>query len=167
MACNSPHFVFWLGKKDLNFQKKFWQKLNEIVEKKFSLDEVHAVEKYTNLMENIITNGEFSDINQLKNNVFICTPKHKLTKIENIRGVNGTFFQVNINNLRDLKKFITKKCQTVSYYGLTKKELRDFLLKSNLFGIDRVVPVGRALEIDLIWDGYDVISSLSRIVDYK
>ena len=31
-ACNSPHFIFWLGKKDLQFQNKFWGKLNKIVE---------------------------------------------------------------------------------------------------------------------------------------
>jgi hypothetical protein len=35
-------------------------------------------------------------------------------------------------------------------------------LKVNAF--DRVVPIGRALEIELIWDGYDMIRSLTRQV---
>ena len=41
------------------------------------------------------------------------------------------------------------------------------MLKNNLFGVDRLVPIGSSLEIDLIWDGYDVIKSLSREVTFK
>ena len=61
-----------------------------------------------------------------------------------------------------MKKFITKKCQTLTYFGLDKKQVKSFLLKNNLLGIDRVVPIGNGLDINLIWDGYDVIESLSR-----
>ena len=35
-----------------------------------------------------------------------------------------------------------------------------------LRGIDRVVPVGRALDMDIVWDGYDLIGSLSRLITY-
>ena len=38
------------------------------------------------------------------------------------------------------------------------------MLNNNLLGIDRIVPMGSALNIDIMWDGYDVIRSLSRIV---
>ena len=37
-------------------------------------------------------------------------------------------------------------------------------MRNNLLGIDRVVPIGKALDISLIWDGYDVIDSLSRTI---
>ena len=87
--------------------------------------------------------------------------------IENIRGSNGIFFQKNIKQLSDIKKFITKKCQTITYYGIDKGEFRDVLTKNNLLGVDRIVPIGKALEIDLIWDGYDVIRSLSRVITHK
>jgi len=167
MACNSPHFVFWLGKKDLRFQNKFWSILSNIVDKKFTFDEVHAVDKYSNLMENIIKNQNFLDIKRIKNNVFVVTPNSKLKNIEEIRGVNGIFFQKNIKNILMLKFFISKKCQTISYYGVSKNEFKEFLSKNNLFGVDRIVPLGQALEIDLIWDGYDVIKSLSRVISFK
>ena len=60
--------------------------------------------------------------------------------------------------------YVTKKCQTVTYFGLNKKQIESFVLKNNLFGIDRVVPIGKALDINLVWDGYDVIDSLSRTI---
>ena len=167
MACNSPHFIFWLGKRDLKFQNNFWKKLNNIVEKKFSFDEVHAVDKYTNLLENIIKYSNFDKVKMFKNNLYIINPNDQMRKIENIRGVNGTFFEKNIKKIGWLKKFITKKCQTISYYGISKEQFRNFLVKNNLFGVDRIVPIGKALEIDPIWDGYDVINSLSRIIKFE
>lgn len=167
-ACNSPHFVFWLGKKDLKFQNHFWKKLSTIVESKFIFDEVQAVEKYTNLLSNLIRHKYFSKVRYLKdNNLFIISTKKKLDQIENIRGVNGTFFQKNINKLSDLKKYVSKKCQTITYYGIKKEKFRNLILKNNLFGIDRIVPIGKSLEIDLIWDGYDIVKSLSREVTFK
>ena len=48
-----------------------------------------------------------------------------------------------------------------------KPEAKSFLLKNNLSGIDRVVPLGKDLDISAIWDGYDVIESLSRIINLE
>ena len=166
-ACNSPHFIFWVGNNNKFIQNKFWQTLNEIVDKKFNFDDVHVVEKYTNLMQNIIKIKKFTEIKRLKNNVFVLSLNNKVLNIENIRGLNGIFFQKNIKQLSDIKKFITKKCQTITYYGIDKGEFRDVLTKNNLLGVDRIVPIGKALEIDLIWDGYDVIRSLSRVITHK
>ena len=167
LACNSPHFVFWVGKKNKKLQNNFWHQLSKIAEKRFFFDDVHVVDKYTNLMENIIIQKDFNNIKMFKNNLYIIDPNNKTNQIEDIRGVNGTFFQKNINQINDLKKFITKKCQTVSYFGFTKDQLKYFLLNNNLLGIDRVVPVGKALEIDIIWDGYEIVKSLSRVISLE
>ena len=167
LACNSPHFVFWLGKKNNDLQDRFWKTLNNIVEKKYSFDEMHILNKYTSLMSHFIKNDVFKKVDLLKNNVFVLTPNDNLNNIENMRGVNGTFFQKNIKKLSYLKKFITKKCQTISYYGTSKNQLKNFLSRNNILGVDRFVPIGSSLEINLKWDGYDVIKSLSRVVDYK
>ena len=167
LACNSPHFVFWVGKKNKKLQNNFWHQLSKIVEKRFFFDDVHVVDKYTNLMENIIIQKDFNNIKMFKNNLYVIDPNNKTNQIEDIRGVNGTFFQKNINQINDLKQFITKKCQTVSYFGFTKDQLKYFLLNNNLLGIDRVVPVGKALEIDIIWDGYEIVKSLSRVISLE
>jgi len=167
LACNSPHFIFWVGKKNKKVQDNFWKILNKIVEKKFIFDDVHVVDKYTNLLENIIFEENFKNIKMFKNNLYVVNPNKNTKKIENIRGINGTFFEKNISKLNDLKKFISKKCQTVSYFGFDKKEFKIFLIKNNLLGIDRVVPIGKALEIDIVWDGYDIAKSLSRTISLE
>ena len=163
-ACNSPHFVFWVGKKNTKLQNTFWKELNETVENNFIFDDIHIVDKYTNLMKNIIEHDNFNKINMYKNNLYVVDVHQKVNTIENIRGKNGTFFQKNINNLSKIKYSISKKCQTLTYFGFEKKELEVFLLNNNLSGIDRAVPIGNALNINPIWDGFNVLNELSRII---
>ena len=43
-----------------------------------------------------------------------------------------------------------------------KNDIENFLILNNVKGIDRVVPIGSALDMDVIWDGYNMINSLSR-----
>jgi|TARA_B110000027_G_scaffold70404_1_gene75265 hypothetical protein len=163
-ACNSPHFVFWVGKKNSKLQNAFWKELNDVVENNFIFDDIHIMDKYTNLMKNIIEHDKFNKINMYKNNLYVIDINQKVNTIENIRGKNGAFFQKNINNLLKIKKFISKKCQTLTYFGFEKKELEVFLLNNNLSGIDRAVPIGNALNINPIWDGFNVLNELSRII---
>ena len=167
LACNSPHFVFWVGKKNTKLQNYFWNQVSQIADKKFLFDDIHIVDKYMNLIENIITLDDFKNLKTFKNNLYLIDPSNKTSQIENIRGMNGTFFQKNINEIEKLKKYITKKCQTLSYFGFNKEKLKPFLLNNNLFGIDRIVPIGQALEIDIVWDGYEVINFLSRVISLK
>ena len=44
----------------------------------------------------------------------------------------------------------------------TEKQLLETIKRQKYIGIDRIVPIGRAFDIGPIWDGYDIISFLSR-----
>ena len=43
----------------------------------------------------------------------------------------------------------------------------NFINKNNFKGVDRIVPIGQSLDMGLIWDGYDLIRTLSRVVEIK
>jgi hypothetical protein len=43
----------------------------------------------------------------------------------------------------------------------------NFVNKNSLKGIDRIVPIGQGLNMNVYWDGYDITQSLSRIIDLK
>ena len=34
-----------------------------------------------------------------------------------------------------------------------------------LLTVDRVVPMGHTMDFDLIWDGYNLVNQLTRVVD--
>ena len=45
--------------------------------------------------------------------------------------------------------------------------MENFFRNANLEGIDRVVPIGQALDINLFWDGYDLNKILTRVIDIR
>jgi hypothetical protein len=52
----------------------------------------------------------------------------------------------------------------MTYFGFAPSELNEFTSGLNLKGIDRVVPIGASLDFSFIWDGHDLINTLSRKV---
>ncbi len=167
LACNSPHFVFWTGKKDLQTCNLFWNELYDFSKSHFMLNEKLSINKYLKMIKNIIEYKFFDNIKRFDNNLYVIDINKKIFEIENIRGLAGTFFQTNIKKVDDLKRYITKKCQTVTYFGLKKENFEKLILENNVIGIDRIVPIGKSFDITQNWDGYDIISTLSRIVNYE
>ena len=88
-------------------------------------------------------------------------------KIENVRGVNGSFYEFYSKDMNFLKKIVNEKFQTLSYFGLEKDNILLSIKDNNIRGIDRIVPIGNALNISLDWDGFDIITSLSRVIDVR
>ena len=85
----------------------------------------------------------------------------------NLRGKWGFFYEYSTNDLNRIKNYINNKYQTLTYFGMDKDSLKNFVINNQLQGIDRIVPVGQALDISFFWDGYDLNRILSRVVDIK
>ena len=77
----------------------------------------------------------------------------------------GYFSEYHASSLLEVSKIINRKYQTLAYYGFSENELKDFIAKSMPFGIDRIVPIGKTMDFSLVWDGYNMINSLSRRVE--
>ena len=90
--------------------------------------------------------------------------KNLTNEIEKIQPHFGTFVEIDINNIEELNKIISKKLQTITYFGIDDKILKNSIIKQGSPGVDRIVPIGRALDMGVIWDGYDVIQALSRTI---
>ena len=58
-ACSSPHLIVWIGKKSKKTKDLFWKYLNDLVSEKYLIEETAAVDKYTQLLRNIINLKEF------------------------------------------------------------------------------------------------------------
>ena len=70
-------------------------------------------------------------------------------------------------SLNNLKNIINNKYQTLTYFGVNKEDLKKLLIKNNLKGVDRIVPIGQSLNISLKWDGYNVVNSLTRTIEVR
>ena len=87
--------------------------------------------------------------------------------IIDLKGKYGYFYEYSTSDLNDVEKIIDIKIQTLTYFGVNKNKLFDIVYNSGKIGIDRIVPIGSALEMGVIWDGFDMIYSLTKIIDIK
>jgi hypothetical protein len=165
-ACSSPSFVIWMGSKKEAAQERFWNALLQTVSKKYSLEPVHAVDKLTHLCDDAIAMDGVK-FTQQSTLLYRAELQELKTGMEDLRGKFGYFFEYGTNDLASIKPLLVPKCQTITYFGIENEKLKNLVLTNYLGGVDRIVPVGSALEIGLIWDGYDLIRSLSRVIDVK
>ena len=78
---------------------------------------------------------------------------------------SGFYFEKDIDSLSEIVDVCDVRCQTVTYYGLTHEQIVKFVNNDHPQGVDRFVPLGKSMDFTLVWDGYDLINTLSRIVD--
>ena len=55
----------------------------------------------------------------------------------------------------------------MTYFGLDKNFCKKIVVDNLTDGIDRIVPIGQALDINLNWDGFDLNKSLTRVLEVK
>ena len=89
------------------------------------------------------------------------------SNIENLRGKFGYFYEIDATDINQVSHIVNKRYQTLTYFGVEKSYLIDFVMHNRLFGIDNITPIGSALEIGVFWDGYDIVRCLSRTVFVK
>ena len=131
------------------------------------MPKISSVDKFTKLYGDIINLKNFQKYQTFDNLIYIISLKKLDRSINNLRGKWGYFYQFNITNLGQIFKNLDSKCQTMTYYGLSNDLIKKTILKNNLKGIDRIVPIGQALNISLNWDGYDINKILTRIIDIR
>ena len=166
-ACSSPHLIIWLGSMIGKGRKKFWHYLYNHIIKKYNMPETASIDKYTQLCSNILNLKNLKTEERYNNLIYTVFLKKLDKNLHNLRGKWGFFYEYKTNNINQIGKYINNKYQTLTYFGINKKLLKKFIINNNLNGIDRVVPIGQALDASLFWDGYDINKILSRIVDIK
>ncbi len=166
-ACTSPHLIIWLGnKKDAKIAKAiFWGSLLKLVRSRYKISNFAVTDKLHYLDKFIIKNDHIKQVKNYDNLINII----ELKKINNFshlsRGRWGLFFEIDMENLNSLSSNINKYYQTLTYYGLDKKFFEKYLDNNNIRGIDRIVPIGRSMDMSFYWDGYDLTNILTRVVE--
>lgn len=161
-ACSSPHMIFWTnarGKEDA--RERFWDAVHQAAAK-YDMPEKKVMDKYTLLCENGATGKGKGILRWHGNLLYVVSLQEMPEKIEELRGKFGLFYEMELENLEDIFDRISEKVQTCVTFGVSGETLAKRLADSHVRGVDRIVPVGQAMDIGVYWDGYDVIGSLSR-----
>ncbi len=162
-ACTSPRLVVWTGKEKTKAKKMFWDELYKIVKKKYTYQNIQGVNKLTSSYLTAAAIGG-TMIEPHHDNLIIRVTVPKLTRqLMEGKDNSGFFFEYDCDDILELKMICDdKRCQTIGFLG-DKMELFP-LLTSGIQGVDRVVPIGKTMDFQLIWDGYDLLSQLTRTI---
>ena len=160
MGCSSPQMVFVLAdeREHKEFLNEFYVLLTEFASEFYTKDVYSLAGLKLNFFTSNIINNSIKGV-IYRNSYVVFAEVADFHSIEKSCG-GGFFYVKQVKDLLELVSFVTRKVQTLSYYGLSEKELHSITSSSFGIGIDRVVPVGTALNFDYIWDGYNLLDEL-------
>ena len=165
-ACSSPKLVLW--KKDCPdgdlARERFWAALCRKAQKAYDLTPYKVARKYEAICELAMTEPALGPIRREGNLLYRTSLTTPPADPDSLRLAFGSFLEYEITSLEELSAFVTRRTQTLTCAGIAPSEAARTVADLGLSGIDRVVSVGQAMEFDVIWDGKDLIASLSRVI---
>ena len=87
---------------------------------------------------------------------------HAGCNVREVQSGHGMLVEVDIDSLQSLPAQLGDRDQTLVQYGFDSEELAALLRSLGGRAIDRVTPVGRALDFHHVWDGIDLFRVLTR-----
>lgn len=163
-ACSSPQMIFWLGGRDSARAagERFWSEMEKLLDRKqYEISACSAVQKLDGALR-LAADFDGSRILHRKNRIIRVQVPEFDRRMWEYTVPGGFFIESGGEELDGLRRICTGHCQTICVYGVKPQKLAQRIPIWQVTGADRIVPVGRALDFTLIWDGFDLIESMSR-----
>ena len=160
-GCSSPQSIMLYGNANNNL--KFTNLFYTLLERKSNIEYDGDNASLASLKFNQLISDVIDDkVKSFKNDFTTLYFVNNSSTNELYHSCGGGYFYLNeLNKLDDIIQFVNNKVQTISYYGLLQDDLELLVHKTAGLGVDRIVPVGKALNFDYIWDGYNLCEELS------
>lgn len=164
-ACSSPKKVLWIGnaKSSKQARIRFWNCFLELCKINFNLQPKTSMDKFTELCMLAINSDNDDSLFEMNTNFLYRVSNVDSNISEDYNELNSGFFlEFDIDSIDGLTIYLTEDTQTLTYFGISKDELFRFFSSKGSKRVDRVVPIGSALDIDILWDGLDLPYLLSH-----
>ncbi len=165
-ACSSPQLILW-QRDSAAARERFWDAAYDAAYKRYALQAAVSVDKYTRMCGDGVELDGLERVERRGNLLYRAQLSRLSGDLTALRGTGGYFYEYGMESFAELAPHITEKYQTVTYFGLDPEDIRAFVIQNRLRGVDRIAPVGKAMDIGLLWDGFDLVRTLSRIVNVE
>jgi Acyl-CoA reductase (LuxC) len=171
LACSSPRLIVWTGSREniAEAKQKFWGGVCSYTKmRQISYPAIVTMNRVTAAYAYAAT----SQAGSIASNCVTEMPlrvqlRESANDYRTLHCGGGLFLERDLSALEDLADSLTSKDQTLSYYGYDGAELNRLAIQLPARAIDRIVPIGKALEFAPIWDGVDMFRSFTRCVDIQ
>lgn len=168
-ACSSPRMIVWMGSSDEKIEaakEGFWKAVKDKVDKDYDMAPILAIDKWNAFCE--FSSNHSGVTLESDNNILVRVKVDELTSdLMNYKMGGGYFFEYHAKTFDELVPVLTKPCQTISYLGIDEDKVFDMVAEHGVRGVDRIVPMGHTMDLTFVWDGYDMIDTMSRYVDVR
>lgn len=162
-ACTSPRIVIWTGRKIEEAKKVFWDEEHKLVERKYTFQAIQGVNKLTSSYMIAAAEPGVKVVAHSDNLIVRVTVPEIRKDLMDYRDNSGYFYEYDCENICSIRNLCNDKgCQTIAYIGDRAMLLP--LIQAGVKGIDRVVPMGKTMDFDLIWDGYNLPALMTRTI---
>jgi len=167
LGCSSPRIVIWIGSSpNQACSADFFSRIFGVANLKgYSPATSTAINKITYSMQAAIDHD--IRVHTWQGNTLAVL---ELNSFRDIRGEfcgAGMFYQLTLPSLIDLSLHVKRADQTLTIFGIPRQDLEEFVKKTRGRGIDRIVPIGQALNFDHIWDGMDLLQEFTRKISIR
>lgn len=170
MACSSPRLVVWIGEDEvvMKAKEKFWQALEQLVkEKNYEVAPAMNMNRLTTAFYYAAHNYSLPQSSVLQTEIKRIAIMELSDEIRSMHCGAGLFLEYEAESLDQVASLLADKDQTLTYYGFSKDELIQFVSNIQNRAIDRIVPIGEALNFSKVWDGVDLLVSFTREIDIR
>ncbi len=166
-ACSSPRLVAWVGAPDDRAiaRDRFWPALTPHAHRHEGLASPAAAFARLSAAAELAARGKAFAIEA---DGAAAPMRARVRAVDDeMREIHegfGLFYELELDALDALGPHLHPRDQTLATFGLSPAALRAFIEALPHRALDRVVPVGQALQFSPVWDGYDLLATFTREV---
>ena len=165
-GCSSPQSLLLIGK---NIDKeaillRIYKSISQLAEEKYNED-ISSV-SLLKLNQGVVDVIEDKVSKVINTSSYLTLAKIHKSSLPHSCGGGYLYYDL-LESLDESKQYINERTQTISYSGLSKETIKSLLQDINVEYVDRIVPIGKALDFDYIWDGYNILVEMTTLKSIK
>lgn len=167
-GCASPQILYFIGKKSdsESCENVLAGLLSKIVAGQYQTDVSSLASLKLNQAVDDALNHKLTSASG--DNYTFFAALDQAVDLEKLHTCGGGYFYIHqVEIISDIKAGRNNKVQTLAHFGFHEHELEQLKTLAQGQGIDRIVPIGSALDFSYLWDGYNLIDALSKKVFFK
>lgn len=167
-ACSSPRSLFWIGSEGeaAEAQNRFWPAMHAAASS--FRNEPHSLMARITDSFLLAATGNLDSVGQPMSHFPLNASGRSLSVAERkLHSGNGLLVEHRLHTLEELGPTLTDQDQTLVVYGFSEREIDQLIPRIKGRALDRIVPPGEALNFDVIWDGIDLMSILTRQIRHS
>ncbi len=162
LGCGSPRLIAWVGAEKPDAQE-LYRLIDEVANEK-SHQTATGVDLQKFSFANVqLAHNKAKSVDRVSSNVLVIDTESDSSLFDQVMG-GGLLYQVQLSEIAEVSKFLRPDIQTITEFGFDDCAKKKLAKEMGLKGGYRIVPTGKALEFNPIWDGIELMSHFTRQV---